>query len=288
MKPIAILTMVYDDDIYLKIWLAYWERFVPRSNLYVLIHADYEHYEEMAKGCNTIRIARPAVHAKLEVDRWRMLSDLASGLTHMFDRVIYTDVDEIIALDPKAGDDPVEHVLSSTEPVISPFGLDLVQPAELDLSPIDLSKPILSQRGFVCSSAPYSKPCITSQPIRWSKGGHYSDREQVFLSRDLYLFHLRLFDRWVYEDRSAKRRAMVTDADTGRVIEGLGGPSWERTKEFDRYRIEQAEPMKDIDFRKDREKWVRTAELTENGLWKRKGRLRKQLHRIPERFEKLF
>ena len=40
MKSIAILTMVYDDDIYLKIWLGYWERFVPRSDLYVLIHAD--------------------------------------------------------------------------------------------------------------------------------------------------------------------------------------------------------------------------------------------------------
>ena len=78
MKPIAILTMVYDDDIYLRIWLAYWERFVPRSNLYVLIHANHEHYEEMARGCNTIRIARPPVHADLETHRWRMLSSLGA------------------------------------------------------------------------------------------------------------------------------------------------------------------------------------------------------------------
>lgn len=288
MKPIAILTMVYDDDIYLKIWLAYWERFVPRSNLYVLIHANHDHYEEMARGCNTIRIARPPVHVDLEADRWRMLSRLASSLTFMFERVIYTDVDEIIALDPKNGSDPVEHVLNRTEAVISPYGVDVVEPAELDLPPIDLSRPILSQRSFVCSSAPYSKPCITSEPINWSKGGHYSDKSEVFLSEDLVLFHLRLFDRGVYQERSANRRAMVTDPGTGKVIEGLGGPSWQRTNEFERYAIKASEPMKKIRFRKDRAKWLSSASQDEQGFWKRKGWLRKELHRIPKRFETVF
>lgn len=288
MKPIAILTMVYDDDIYLRIWLAYWERFVPRSNLYVLIHANHEHYEEMARGCNTIRIARPPVHADLETHRWRMLSSLASSLTFMFERVMYTDVDEIVALDPKKGKDPVEHILGRTEPVISPFGVDVVEPAELDLPPIDLSKPILSQRPFICSSAPYSKPCITSEPISWSKGGHYSDKPGIFLSEDLVLFHLRLFDRRVYQERSANRKAMVTDAETGKVIAGLGGPSWQRTNEFGRYTIKESEPMRKIRFKKDRAKWLETARLDEQGFWKRRGWLRKQLHRIPERFETVF
>lgn len=288
MKPIAILTMVYDDDIYLRIWLDYWERFVPRGNLYVLIHADYDHYEEMAKGCNTIRIARPPVHVDLEADRWRMLSQLASGLTFMFERVIYTDVDEIIALDPERGSDPVEHVLNRAEPVISPFGVDVVEPEELDLPPIDLSRPILSQRSFICSSAPYSKPCITSEPINWSKGGHYSDKPRIFLSEDLVLFHLRLFDREIYQKRSANRKAMVTDAETGKVIEGLGGPSWQRTNEFGRYAIKASEPMKRIRFKRDRATWLESAKLDNQGFWKRKGWLRKQLHRIPERFETVF
>ena len=217
-----------------------------------------------------------------------MLFRLASGLTFMFERVIYTDVDEIIALDPKKGDDPVEHIMGQTEPVISPFGVDLVEPAELDLPAIDLSKPILRQRRFICSSAPYSKPCITSQPINWSKGGHYSDRSNIFLSDDLVLFHLKLSDKAVYQERSANQRAMVTDAESGKVIKGLAGPSWQRTNEFGRYSIERQEPMKSIDFKKNRVKWIETAQLNEHGLWERKGRLRKQLHRIPERFETVF
>ena len=174
MKPIAILTMVYDDDIYLRIWLAYWERFVPRSNLYVLIHADYEHHEEMAKGCNTIRIARPPMNKDFEANRWKMLSDLASGLTYMFDRVIYTDVDELIVLDPVRGNNPVDHILEQPDPVISPYGLDVVDPAELDLPGIGLERPILSQRVFIASSAPYSKPCIISGPTIWGTGGQES------------------------------------------------------------------------------------------------------------------
>jgi hypothetical protein len=59
MSPIAIIKMVYDDDIYLEIWLKYWEQFVPRSNLYVLIHDQYEKYEDICKGCNTIACTGP-------------------------------------------------------------------------------------------------------------------------------------------------------------------------------------------------------------------------------------
>ncbi|MBB1492354.1 hypothetical protein H5395_12560 [Paracoccus sp. MC1854] len=127
MKSVAILTMVYDDDIYLKIWLSYWEKFVPRSNLYVLIHADYGHYEQMASDCNTIRIARPPMHAGSEVSRWKMLSSLASGLTLMFDRVIYTDVDEIIALDPKHGNNPIDYILGPVDKRDSHGALIVIQ-----------------------------------------------------------------------------------------------------------------------------------------------------------------
>ena len=288
MKPVAILTMVYEDDLFLRIWLAYWERFVPRSNLYVLIHGNYEHYERMVAGCNTIRIARPPMHADSDRNRWKMLSELCSGLTYMFERVIYNDVDEIVALDPKVGDDPIEYILNRPEPVITPFAVDVVEPQELDLPPVDLTKPILSQRPFIASSAPYSKPCIISEDIDWSPGGHYSNKPDIFLSSRLVLFHLRLFDRSNYEERSRKRRAMVSDPQTGKLIEGLAAPSWRRTNEFDRYSIKDEQPMKKISFRQDRRKWVETAELNESGIWVRRGRLRKQLHRIPKRFETVF
>ncbi|MBB1496819.1 hypothetical protein [Paracoccus sp. MC1862] len=289
MKSVAILTMVYDDDIYLKIWLSYWEKFVPRSNLYVLIHADYGHYEQMASGCNTIRIARPPMHAGSEVSRWKMLSSLASGLTLMFDRVIYTDVDEIIALDPKHGNNPIDYILDRPEPVVSPFGVDLVEPIELDLPAIDLSRPILSQRSFVACNPPYSKPCIISDPVIWGTGGHFINREEIYLSDALVLFHLKLFDKLTYRERAAKRKAMVTDPETGELIMGPGGKEWMRTDEFHEYTIESRQPINNIDFRRPRKKWLESAKFNRrSGVWRRSGRSHKQLHRIPERFDNVF
>lgn len=288
MRSVAILTMVYDDDIYLQIWLKYWERFVPRSNLYVLIHANYEHYERMAAGCNTIRVARPALHAGSEVNRWKMLSNIASGLTHLFDRVIYTDVDEIIALDPKAGDDPIDYILGRPEPVISPFGLDVVEAVELGLPPIDLERPILSQRQFIAPCPYYSKPCITSDEIQWCSGGHFCDKEQAFLSDVLFLFHLRLFDKAIYDRRAAQRRAMVSDAETGQPIEGLGGSTWRRTDEFSEYFIEQSVPLENIDYQQERSKWLRSGRLNDDGFWQRRGKMRKNMSRIPTRFSNVF
>jgi|GEM_PF-6248081 len=288
MKSVAILTMVYDDDIYLKIWLSYWERFVSRSSLYVLVHADYEHYEQMAAGCNTIRIARPPMHAGSEVDRWKMLSRIASGLTYMFDRVIYTDVDEIIALDPKVGDNPIEHILSRPEPVISPFGLDVVDAVELALPEIDLSRPILSQRQFIAPTPYYSKPCIISEEINWCSGGYYSDKQDIYLSDALFLFHLRLFDRRHFATRAAQRRSMIADPETGEAIEGLGGSTWRRTNEIAKYIIKRKEPLDNIEYNRERAKWCGTAQLDEDGFWRRKGRRPKDLSRIPDRFAEVF
>lgn len=280
--------MVYDDDLYLQIWLSYWERFVPRSSLYVLIHADYEHYEELAKGCNTIRIARPPMQSSSEIDRWKMLSRLASGLTYMFDRVIYTDVDEVIALDPEVGDDPIEHILGRPEPVISPFGVDVVEAVELNLPPIDITKPILSQRRFIAPTPMYSKPCIISEEIDWASGGHYSNKPDVYLSDALTLFHLRLFDKRHYDQRSLRRKEMISDPETGEMIEGLGGSTWRKMNAFDKYFIEKSDPMEGIEYGRLRRRWTKSAVLDENGHWIRRGYIKKKMSRIPERFTNLF
>lgn len=288
MLPLAVITMVYEDEFFLRIWLSYWERFIPRKNIYVLIHGNYEEHEAIAEGCNTIRVHRPPQTANSEINRWKMISGIASGLTYMFKKVIYTDVDEIITLDPKTGTDLVQHILDLKNPVVSPFGLEVVDPIELQLDPINDLAPILTQRPFFSIGMPYSKPCIISTPTKWGSGGHFCDRQDIGLSDELFLFHLRLFDRNFYSDRANKRRAMVTDPETGKLIEGLGGPSWRRTDELQKYAIDQHDPLKDISSEKDRRMWLDEAALNEEGLWVRKGRLRKKLNHIPVRFMDLF
>lgn len=288
MTPLAVLTMVYDDEIFLKIWLSYWSRFLPRENLYVLIHGDYEAYENLAEGCNTIRIPRPEVHGRTEIKRWEMIARISSGLTSMFGKVIYTDVDEIIALDPKQGSDLVEHILGLHDPIVAPYGCDVVDPVELDLPPFDEARLILEQRPYVASNAHYAKPCIIGKPVEWCSGGHYCKERNVTLSDDLFLFHLRLFDRRVYTQRAAKRIAMVTDVNTGQAVDGFGGPTWRRSNELERYSIETMEALPNLRFKRDREMWRNEVREDEQGFFVRKGKMRKQLHRVPLRFESLF
>lgn len=290
MIPMAVVTMVYDDDIYLDIWLRYWTARLPRGNLFVLMHKDYEKYETLCAGCNTLRINRPEMHADFETDRWKMIAEICSGLSRMYQRVIYTDVDEIIALDPATGDDLVGHILSHPAPILSPFGVEVVQNLDREHSPYDPTRPVLAQRRYVAPHPMYSKPCIISQPVRWGSGGHYHDRPEITLSPDLTLFHLRLFDEGNYLDRSKQRRAMIVDPVTGEPMAGVGGPTWRRTEnEMTAFDPGSETPIKDFAFPKRRDQWMRSAHFDkELKLWKRRGPVLKHLFRIPERFEALF
>jgi hypothetical protein len=297
MSPIAIITMVYDDDIYLEIWLKYWEQFVPRSNLYVLIHDQYEKYEDICKGCNTIRVHRPAPHSDFENARWRMLSDLASSLTHYFEKVIYTDVDEIIALDPEAGDDPVAYILNNNDPVLTPFGVELIHLPEQEPKPLSLNQTVLSQRQYFSVWMAYAKPAIISKPVRWSTGGHFVDQESTTLDPKLVLFHLRLFDQPISLQRMRERRKMVTDPATGELIEGLGASSWRNDEndllaQWQRFIFDNKKNLtQDFKFPGIRKKWLLSQEILvqEGHEFYKRSYLRKwRVNKIPKRFETLF
>lgn len=297
MPPIAIITMVYDDDVYLDIWLKYWERFVPRSNLYVLIHDQYEKYEEICRGCNTMRINRPAPNSDFEHARWRMLSDFANSLTHYFEKVIYTDVDEIITLDPAVGDDPVAYILANNDPVLTPFGVETIHMPDQEPTELSFDKTILSQRRYYSVWMAYAKPAIIAKPVRWSTGGHFVDQKDTALDANLVLFHLRLFDQPISLQRMKDRRKMVTDPNTGELIEGLGASSWRKDHEellsqWDRFILQ---PDKDVtqDFRFPglRKKWLASQEvLLQEGheFYKRKYLRKWRLNQVPQRFETVF
>ena len=290
MIPLAVTTMVYDDAIYLDVWLRYWEQRLPRNNLYVFIHDNYEHYEAKLTGCNTLRIARPEMHPEFERDRWRMLSNFCSGLTYMFDRVIYTDVDEILVLAPNKGDDVVAHILDLDSPLVCPFGLEVVQNTSVEKQPYTPHLPVLSQRQFVAPHGMYCKPCVISEPIFWGSGGHFCDRDDAFLSDDLFLFHLRLFDENTYIQRSKKRRLMIRDKNTGKTMRGVGGPSW-RSSENELSNFEEAAnpQLVRIEFPEVRATWRNSAKFDDyRGVWQRKGPLTRKLFQIPESFKTVF
>lgn len=205
-KPIAIVTMVYDDVAYFKIWLRYWTKRLPASSLYVIVHGATDELLDLAKGVTAIPMNRPPSYPKMEQDRWRMLSHFVSGLTVMHDVVVYNDVDEILVLDPLVGNDVVAALLEASAPVSSPLGLEVIHRADLEPHPIDLAKPVLSQRPHVRPSNFFCKPCIVRTPVRWSRGGHFANHPELHFVKGLYNIHLRNFDDDQFRERAKKRR----------------------------------------------------------------------------------
>ena len=133
------------------------------------------------------------------------------------------DVDELIVLDPLVGDNPVKHIQQRTsEEVITPFAIEVVH--RVDLEPaLDASRPVLEQRIHGRANAVYCKPCIIRKPIRWSLGQHYSDYPHLNLSSELFLFHLRFFDRDTLLARQKLRYQHVTNADVSELIGDVAG-----------------------------------------------------------------
>ncbi len=288
MRPLALVTMVYDDDVFLDIYLRHWDRFVPREHIFVLMHGNYERYEAMARGCNTLRIHRGAMHPDSERDRWRMLGHFASGLATQFGKVMYTDVDEIVVLDPAVGPDPADYILNHSAPVVAPHGVDLVHLPDAEPGDYDPARAVLDQRRHVSANGYYSKPAITSVPIRWSSGGHFCDREDYALDRNLTLFHLRLFDRAIFEARSRQRLAMVTDPETGQPIPSLGGVTWRQTAfPIASYRTDDVRQVNRL-FRARIARRSRELRKIHDGIYIRTPVVRRELDRIPARYEGLF
>jgi hypothetical protein len=226
-----------------------------------------------------------------------MLSDLASSLTHYFEKVIYTDVDEIIALDPEAGDDPVAYILNNNDPVLTPFGVELIHLPEQEPKPLSLNQTVLSQRQYFSVWMAYAKPAIISKPVRWSTGGHFVDQESTTLDPKLVLFHLRLFDQPISLQRMRERRKMVTDPATGELIEGLGASSWRNDEndllaQWQRFIFDNKKNLtQDFKFPGIRKKWLLSQEILvqEGHKFYKRSYLRKwRVNKIPKRFETLF
>ncbi len=204
---VAIVTMVFDDFEFLPIWLKYWRSQLPERNLYVLVHGEQPVLEDMAQGCNVVRLNRPEPYPNMEFDRWRMVSHFASSLTLMYNTVVYTDVDEILVQDPDVPGMIAERLDAIIEPVTAPYGVEVIHRMSVETDAIDPGRPILTQRQFCRGSARFSKPCIIKQPTNWRRGGHFAYSGTVSSDPAIFNFHLRYFDMDLFRQRALKRRA---------------------------------------------------------------------------------
>jgi hypothetical protein len=217
-----------------------------------------------------------------------IVGDLARKLLLEYKYVLYADADEIIVADPARYKSLTEYAIQCEAPVVTTLGLEVQHVQDLDM-PIVKDVPILTQRKFVWFNSAISKPSLTSGPVDWSPGFHNMSVEPLF--RDLYLFHLRYYDRdaglrrlcrsrnqpWAHPDRGAHQR--VSDEEWLKMSDGFGAwPMTDVLAEIDSERVKSRFDAL-VNSRIGREHDVYKIDL---GLYSY------ELWTIPDRFRKVF
>ncbi|MBT9385029.1 hypothetical protein KM176_14260 [Pseudooceanicola sp. CBS1P-1] len=221
---IAFVTMVWQDQAFLDLWLRYYGAMVGRAHLYVLNHGGDPGTAAQAEGANVLAIPRDPPDARFDQRRWAMLSDIASGLSRIYDIVVVGDVDELI-LPLTPGLSLAAHLQACPPQGLSaPAGYELF-PDQPD--PIDLRRPVLRQAGEGVLSGAYSKPCLLTGPVRLGAGGHGS-RTRFALRPDLALLHLRFLPLPGQEARRRERAALARAASAEASRSFLAG--WRRAE----------------------------------------------------------
>lgn len=287
---IAFVTMVYNDQFFLEIWLRHYRKHVAPEHLYIITHGPQPYAHEMAGDCNVIEIERDPLNPRLDQDRFVWLSDFCSELTSRYQRVIWNDVDEILVLDPDHPATLADYILDipREQEVVTALGLELCHRFDHE-NDYDYSRPMFAQRRYVRMNGWYTKPSLTSVPITWGPDGHGSSHHRIHLDPNLYTFHLKWFDQMFHINRHQERLKLRFKGDDGQeIIVGAGSWAWSEqtylivSNAFLRQRI--IDGARAFDFSRHRQRVIDSFKEGRTGMYKIDWFVDGDLHLLPERF----
>ena len=275
MKKIAALTMVRNDDFYLRKWVEYYGRELGKENLWIYFDGTDQVIAPFCEGTNAFlheKIGNQVVAA--EKGRLRFLSERAASLLEQgYDLVIGVDADEFIVVEPKREISLREYLSAQKIGVsLSALGLDFGQKLGEE-GDITENEPFLKQRHYAQIGTRYTKPSIVAKPCIWGSGFHRVKGHNFHIAKDLYLMHFGYFD---------KRRLEERFSDKDRLSQGWGKHMAKRARTI-RYATEL--PARDFD------RWTKFARICQTivrppyALNKPAMFELRIVVRIPERFE---
>lgn len=278
MKKIAALTMVRNDDFYLRKWVAYYGAQLGRENLYIFYDGLDQQVADFCEGTHAKaveKIGNQVVAA--EKGRLAFLSEQAANLlSRGYDLVIGVDADEFVVVDPKLGKSLPEYLSEvRIKDSLSPLGLDFGQKLGEEADIVE-DKAFLQQRHYAQIGTRYTKPSIVSKPLRWGSGFHRIKGHNFHIAKDLYLLHFGYFDM---------KRLQERFQDKDRLAQGWGKHMQKRSRAI---RLVSSLPARDFD------RWTRIARVLQTfvrppyALNKPAMLGLRLIVRIPERFASLL
>ena len=196
--PVAAITMVFNEAVFLPIWLNHYGSALGYENLFVIDDGSTDMSVREKTIANLVSRKRGVLD---ELHRSKTISYFHEELLKYYDVVLYTDADEIIVPEPNLGLSLRDYLVSkNVSNWINPIGLNVLHDRRSE-RPLDLDKPLFSQRSYVQFDQAYCKPVIARVPMRWPPGFHGSMRPACYAA-DLFLFHLRAMDYDISKARS--------------------------------------------------------------------------------------
>ena len=205
-KRVAALTMVRNDDFYLRKWTAYYGRELGEEHLYIYLDGKDQPLPDWCPQATVVAVDKiQGQVVSAEKERLAFLSERAKELltTGGYDLVIGVDADEILVVDPLVGLGLKEYLSQIKVGVsVSGLGVDVGQHLEQE-GDIREDLPFLQQRHYARLSTRYTKPCVIAQPVVWGSGFHRIKGHNFTIDPQLYLFHFGYFDMKRIEARFA-------------------------------------------------------------------------------------
>ena len=275
-KKICALTMVRNDECFLRKWVAYYSAQIGAANLYVYFDGEDQVVPDFCEGINVcVRERVPGQVAAADRGRIDFLSSQASELLKNYDMVIGTDVDEFLVVDSQLGVSLSEFLSRLPARVsYSGLGIDVGQHLGKE-SEIDESVSFLKQRHYARLSTRYSKSTVITKPVRWGSGFHRVRNTNFKIIKDLYLFHFGCVDM---------KRLEAKFSDKDKIATG-----WER------HLKKRARTIYDVSQKtvKSWDSWVPKARIIQNFVrppyaWNKPAMFNAVIIvEIPERFESI-
>jgi len=208
----ALITMVHNEPVFLPIWLSYYSRFFGPGDIYVFDNESDDHSTERQ---GFVRL--PVRHNRVD-HTWmlRRVQDLQHELLDRYDMVLVTDVDEIVAPDPRWGT-LGDYLDRFDEEWVNCLGYELLHIRDEE-PPLRLEQPILSQRRWWYFNDAYNKAALASAPMDWTPGFHGRTDGSYNLDPDLRMIHLHRMDYDICLERHrirSRRRWDRRDARRG-------------------------------------------------------------------------
>lgn len=192
---ICAVTMVRNDDFFLRKWTEYYGREFGEENLYIFLDGKDQPLPSWCPASHVEAVEKiPGKVVEAEKGRLDFLSDTAARLLREYDLVVGTDADEFLVVDPKLGLSLRDYLAKADiKGSLSGLGIDVGQNLSKE-GVLTADRPFLSQRHCAHLSTRYTKPSVLSRPYRWGRGFHRVKGHNFKIGKGLYLFHFGYSD----------------------------------------------------------------------------------------------